>query len=89
MTARLGAPTVGGQGTTGSSPRGTPVDRKQLDILIPMLFGLAVLVAALFFDDAVFPVAVVGGILLGIYYAVLRSRMVGAEGGRRQRNRYR
>lgn len=63
------------------------MDRRQLDMLLPMLFGLAVLMAALFLDDAVFPVAVVGGILLGIYYAVFRSKLVRAEGGRRQRNR--
>lgn len=63
------------------------MDRRQLDMLLPMLFGLAVLIAALFLDDAVFPVAVVGGILLGIYYAVFRSKLVRAEGGRRQRNR--
>lgn len=64
------------------------MDRRQLDMLLPMLFGLAVLVAALFLDDAVFPVAVVGGILLGIYYAVFRSKMVGT-GRNRNRNRNR
>jgi uncharacterized membrane protein len=65
------------------------MDRRQFDVLLPILFGLAVLVAALFFDDAVFPVAVVGGILMGVYYAVFRAKMVGADGGRRQRNRTR
>jgi hypothetical protein len=34
-------------------------------------------------------VAVIGAILLGIYYAVFRSRMVTAEGGGRRRNRIR
>jgi hypothetical protein len=63
------------------------VDRKQLDMLVPMLFGLAVVVAALFFDEALLPVAVVGGALVGIYYAVFRSRMLRGEGAGRARNR--
>jgi hypothetical protein len=65
------------------------VDRKQLDTLLPMLFGLAVVVAALFVEDALVPVAVIGGILLGIYYAVFRSKMIRGDGVDRQRDRNR
>jgi hypothetical protein len=65
------------------------MDRKQLDTLLPMLYGLAVVVCALWLHGALVPVAVIGAILLGIYYAVFRSRMVTAEGGGRRRNRIR
>ena len=60
------------------------MDRKQLDTLLPMLYGLAVVVCALWVHGALIPVAVIGAILLGIYYAVFRARMVGADGGRRR-----
>jgi hypothetical protein len=65
------------------------MNRKQLDTLLPMLYGLAVVICALWLDDALIPVAVIGAILLGIYYAVFRSRMVGAEGSGRRRSRLR
>jgi hypothetical protein len=64
------------------------MDRKQLDTLLPMVYGLAVVVCALWLHGGLVPVAVIGAILLGIYYAVFRGRMVTAEGGRR-RNRIR
>ena len=64
------------------------MDRKQLDTLFPMVYGLAVVVCALWVHVALIPVTVIGAILLGIYYAVFRSRMAGPEGGRR-RNRLR
>ena len=65
------------------------MDRKQLDTLLPMVYGLAVVICALWIKPALLPVAVIGAILLGIYYAVFRSRMVQAEGGGRRRNRIR
>jgi hypothetical protein len=64
------------------------MDRRQLDTLLPMVYGLAVVVCALWLQGALLPVAVIGAILLGIYYGVFRSRMVGPGGGRR-RNRLR
>lgn len=65
------------------------MDRKQLDTAFPMVFGLLVVICALWVQSALIPVAVIGGILLGMYYAVFRSRMVAAEGGGRRRNRIR
>ncbi len=65
------------------------MDRRQLDTLLPMVYGLAVVICALWVHSALIAVAVIGAILLGIYYAVFRSRMVAAEGGGRRRNRLR
>jgi hypothetical protein len=65
------------------------MDRRQLDTALPMVFGLLVVICALWVHAALIPVAVIGGILLGMYYAVFRSRMVLAEGGGRRRNRIR
>lgn len=65
------------------------MDRRQLDTLLPMVYGLAVVVCVLWLKDALIPVAVIGAILLGIYYAVFRARMVAGEAGGRRRNRIR
>jgi len=65
------------------------MDRRQLDALLPMLFGLLVVICALWIHSALIPVAVIGGILIGMYYAVFRAKMVSAEGGGRRRNRLR
>ena len=65
------------------------MDRRQLDTLLPMVYGLVVVVCVLWVEDALIPVAVIGAILLGIYYAVFRGRMVAGEGGGRRRNRLR
>jgi hypothetical protein len=65
------------------------MDRRQLDTALPMVFGLLVVICALWVHSALIPVAVIGGILLGMYYAVFRSRMVLAEGTGRRRNRIR
>jgi hypothetical protein len=65
------------------------MDRRQLDTALPMVFGLLVVICALWVHGALIPVAVIGGILLGMYYAVFRNRMVVAEGGGRRRNRIR
>jgi hypothetical protein len=65
------------------------MDRRQLDTLLPMVYGLAVVVCALWVGDALIAVTVIGAFLLAIYYAVFRGRMAaGPEGGRR-RNRLR
>jgi hypothetical protein len=64
------------------------MDRRQLDTAFPMVYGLVVVICALWVHGALIPVAVIGAILLGIYYAVFRSRMIVGEGGRR-RNRIR
>jgi hypothetical protein len=65
------------------------MDPKQLDTLLPMVYGLAVVVCALWLHGALVPVAVIGAILLGTCYAVFRPRMGGADGSGRRRNRIR
>jgi hypothetical protein len=65
------------------------MDRKQLDTALPMVFGLLVVICALWVQGALIPVAVIGGILLGMYYAVFRSRMDAVDGTGRRRNRIR
>ena len=62
------------------------MDRRQLDTLIPMLFGLAVVVCVFWWKDALVPVAVIGGILVGIYYSVFRRGLARGEGRPRRRN---
>ena len=65
------------------------MDRKQLDTLLPMLYGLAVVVCALWLQGGLVAVAVIGAILLGIYYGVFRGRMLGGDADGRRRNRLR
>jgi len=65
------------------------MQRRQLDVLIPMTFALLVVVCALWWTEALTFVAVVGAILVGMYWAVFRRGMVEAEGGGRQRDRKR
>lgn len=60
--------------------------RKQLDIAVPMLYPILIVVAVLYFPGALIGVAVIGAMLVGLYYAVFARG--GVEGGRdRQRNR--
>lgn len=61
------------------------MDTRQLRRLAPALFGLAILVCALFARSALVPVCIIGGILLGLMYSMLpRDR----SGGRvRERHR--
>lgn len=54
-----------------------------------MAYGLAVVVCALWIHPALAPVAIVGALLLGIYYAVFRSRMIRDSGEGRARHRQR
>jgi hypothetical protein len=63
------------------------MDRKQFDTFIPMVYGLLVVICALWIHAALVPVAVIGAILVGIYYAVFRTKMVRSEGIGRDRDR--
>lgn len=51
------------------------MDRKQLDVVIPVVYGLLVAVCAMWVKGALVPVAMVGGVAVGLYYAVFRSRI--------------
>jgi len=63
------------------------MNRQQLSIAVPMLYGILVVAAALFFTSALTGVAVIGGMLVGLYFAVFYRG--GAGGSGRQRNRLR
>lgn len=62
------------------------MNRRQLDVAVPLLYAIVVVATVLLFDSAIVPVAVVGAMLVGLYYAV-RAR--GSAGGGRNRNRNR
>ena len=61
------------------------VDKYDLRRVAPVVYGLLVVLCALFADDALVPVAVVGALLLGLLYALVRP----AHGRDRQRQRRR
>ncbi len=63
------------------------MDRKMWDTALPMLFALLIVICSLWIKDAVVPVAIVGGILLGIYYAAVRPSMIRNSGEGRERHR--
>ena len=46
------------------------MNREQLNVAVPMVYGILVVAAALFFRDALVGVAVIGAMLVGLYYAV-------------------
>ncbi|HEU0104082.1 MAG TPA: hypothetical protein VFR07_17340 [Mycobacteriales bacterium] len=52
------------------------MDRSTLDRAIPMIYGALVALSAVFFSDALIPIAVGGALLLAVYYAVIRPRML-------------
>jgi len=64
------------------------MNRRQLDIPVPMLYAILIVVTVFFFDQALVPVAVIGAMLVGLYYTV-RSRGNVGRGRDRQRNRNR
>ncbi len=64
------------------------VNRRQLDVAVPMLYAIAVVATVLLFDVALVPVAVVGAMLVGLYFTVrARGNMTGGRNRNRNRNR--
>lgn len=61
------------------------MDPRVLRRVAPLVFGLAVLLCALFAHQALVPVCVVGGILLGLMYSMLPRYE--RRPGDRERNR--
>ena len=61
------------------------MDRSMLDRAIPLIYGALVALSALFFSDALLPIAIGGALLLGAYYAFLRPRMLGVARDRGRR----
>ena len=65
------------------------MDRKTLDVGLPMLYALVMVVCSIWAKSAVSPVAIIGAILLGAYYAILHPKLVDKDGDGRERNRHR
>lgn len=64
------------------------MNRRQLNVAVPMVYAILIVATVLLFQDALVPVAVIGAMLVGLYFAVFARG--GVEGGRdRQRNRNR
>lgn len=63
--------------------------RRQLDVLIPMVYGGLIVICALWWTDALTFVCVVGAILTGIYWVIYRRGLMEGEPGGRQRDRQR
>ena len=59
------------------------MDYQLLRRVIPLVFGARVALAALFADNLLFPVAVIGGILVGLMY-ILTSGRSGRDRSRRR-----
>ena len=51
------------------------MDRRTLDLAVPMVYGALLACSALWFKDALVPIAVVGGMLTGLYWAALRQKL--------------
>ncbi|MBD5784936.1 hypothetical protein IF650_01965 [Cellulosimicrobium terreum] len=51
------------------------MDRRTLDLAVPMVYGALVACSALWFGEALVPIAVVGGMLTGLYWAALRQKL--------------
>ena len=52
------------------------LNRRTLDILVPMIYVLLILIAVFFFDAySVGGVATIGAVCVGIYYAALRQNI--------------
>jgi hypothetical protein len=57
-------------------PREAAMNRRTLDIAVPALYVLALLVAVVLQDaGAVGGVAVIGAVLVGVYFAALRQNL--------------
>jgi hypothetical protein len=52
------------------------VNRRTFDILVPLLYALAIVIAIVIGeDDGVGGVAIIGAVCVGIYYAALRQNI--------------
>lgn len=60
--------------------------RKQLNTAVPMLYAIAIVCAVLFVKGALVGVAVIGAMLVGLYFAVWGR---GGDGRGRNRDRQR
>ncbi len=61
---------------------GVGMDRHQLDVALPIAYAIALAICSLWIRAAITPVAIVGALLLGLYYAVLRKKRIEPREGR-------
>ncbi len=55
---------------------GVGMDRHQLDVALPIGYAIALAICSLWIHAAITPVAIIGALLLGLYYAVLRKKRI-------------
>ncbi|OCI30449.1 hypothetical protein [Oerskovia enterophila] len=51
------------------------MDRRTLDVAVPVTFGLLVASSAMWFSAAQFPIMMVGGVLVGLYFSAFRQKL--------------
>ena len=51
------------------------MDRRTLDLAVPMVFGALVACSAMWFRDALVPIGVVGGMLTSLHWSALRQKL--------------
>ena len=50
------------------------MDQRTLDVAVPVTYAALVAASAMWFSSALVPVAVVGGVLVGLYWSALRQK---------------
>ena len=65
------------------------MDRKTLDTALPIGYAALLVLSLLFLRGAFFVILIVGALLIGGYYAVVRTNLGGPAGRQRNRNRNR
>ncbi len=65
------------------------MDRKTIDTALAIGYGALLVLSLLFFRGAFFVILIVGALLIGGYYAVVRKNLAGPPGRQRNRNRQR
>jgi uncharacterized membrane protein len=61
------------------------VERKSIDLAVPVLYVLAVIVAALFIHSAVGPVVIGGTVVVAVWFSFFRPAMKARERERLRR----
>ncbi len=51
------------------------MDRRTLDVAVPVTFGLLVASSAMWFGAAQLPIMMVGGVLVGLYFSAFRQKL--------------
>ncbi len=66
------------------------MDRQLLDRALPAVYAALIVLSIIFFSGGLLFIIIVGALLLGLYYGIVRQRLPGGPAGRdRQRSRNR